>query len=307
MSALARAFRAARPFPHLVLDGFLDPGQAAAVAAEFPAAARLERAGDGYLGSRGVMRDLAAAGPASRALDRRLRSPGFLRWAGEVCGEPGLVRNPRGDCGGLFQDEHGLELDPHLDVNLTVPGHRRRASLFLYLNRDWRDEWGGALCLHSAPGRPPAARVRPAPGRAVLLACREDAWHSVSPVTLPPRRRAAGRRVLIVNLYSPTRAGDAPAHHSVWLPRPLPAGFAAGRRLAPGDASALRRLLARRDRLIAGLSPADAARREPLPGRFAGGYTLKAADRVELRRLFAGRDRALRRLYARQAAALSVL
>ena len=216
MSALVsrRAFREARPFGHAVIDGFLPPADFAALSAEAAALPARARA-DGYE-ARLLARDLRRAGPSASALDAALRSPALLARVAAATGEKDLIRDPESRCGGVFRDAHGSVLEPHLDVNCTVAGRRRRATLILYLHPRWERAWGGRLELYADPARSPARAIEPAPNRAVLLASNERSWHGIERIELPPSARALGRRALIVNFYGVARA---PRHLNTFVPR----------------------------------------------------------------------------------------
>ena len=292
-AALRRKFRAAEPFEHLVLDGFTDRSLGRALAAEFPAPDEMRLSGNYGSGQRAIYRALHRLGPGFQALDFLLRSASFLKWASGLAGTE-LMRNPANNCGGLFQDSQGMELDPHVDVNCTVPGHRRRLTLILYLNRRWRPEWGGALELYPDPARPARRKILPVFNRCVVLASHERAWHAFTKIRLPPARRATGRRALIVNLYGKIAvARDAAPHYNTWMPRPLPKHIEVGRKLTPRDMTELRGLLDRRDGLLREFSALTPARRpDALPVRIRPGATLAPADARAIRRAFALRKAA---------------
>ncbi len=263
----------------------------------------MEPLGDDAAGRRVGGRASPASVPRTRRRTpfsgRRTCSPGPSGLAGGA-----LVRNPAFSCGGLFQDFHGPGWEPHLDANCTVPGHRRRLTLLLYLNREWRPEWGGELELYAdARGFKPK-KIAPLFNRAVLLACHDRAWHGVAPISLPVARRREGRRALIVNFYGAERRDDAPMHYNRWLPRPLPKDLREGGRLTPREAAAAERSLDRRADILrelrslesavhGGAVPAAPARPRLLPGR-----PLSSAQARELRLLAARSDREIRRLYS---------
>lgn len=296
-----RGFRAAAPFPHLVSDGYLPAPLFAALSSEL-AGLRLSRRGPGYEW-RMIRRSIADLGPACARVEARLRSPETLAWARGIVGEPGLELGPW-TCGGLFRDGRGPGLDPHLDMNCTVPGRRRRATLILYVHPRWRPEWGGRLELFGDPGRPAEASVAPEPNRAVLLDSGEGTWHGVSPIVLPPEARATGRLALILNFYA---RGRAPRRLNVWMPRPGPAALRDGRALSPADRARLRDAYLRRlERLrplrALELAAAPRARQAALPGLPAS-HAWRRSPREACRRARAALtalDGELRRLYRRE-------
>lgn len=298
-SELRRSFRAAAPFRHAVLDSFLDPRLFSELTAEL-GRLKLSPRGPGYEWRR-IERSIRRLGPACGIVEDRLRAPELLAWMRTVVGEPGLVLSP-GTCGGLFRDGHGQELEPHLDVNCTMTGLRRRATLILYVHPLWQRRWGGALELFSDPSLPAAKEIEPAPNRAVLLASHESSWHGVSAIDLPPAARAVGRRALIVNFYGP---GRSPRRLTTWMPRPAPARLRGGADLTPEDWTTVRRLFARRlERLrelrVLELAAAPESRPQPLPeppAPLQAGRAPSAAATREARAALDALDAELRRLY----------
>jgi len=211
--ALAKRFRRNRPFEHLVFDGFTNEGIGSELLTELPPPGSM-LSGGGSRGRRFYLRDVAALGPSFKALDGFLRCAALLKWLRRITGHKSLIPNPRGDCGGLFYDECGMELAPHIDVNCTVPGRRRAATLLLYLNARWRPDWGGMLELSRGSGTPAKKEIPPSFNRCVLMASHENSWHGYRAIRTPPGG-PRGRWVLISNYYRLKRAKDTPPHYNV--------------------------------------------------------------------------------------------
>src|SRR5258708_31412501 len=90
-------------------------------------------------------------------------SPQFLDLIGEITGIPDLLFDPALYGGGTHENLHGQDLDPHVDFNYDEAQRlHRRLNLIVYLNKDWRTEWGGAPEPHSNPPRAGENRI-PAP------------------------------------------------------------------------------------------------------------------------------------------------
>jgi len=86
--------------------------------------------------------------------------------------------------GGFHVTEPGGYLSCHLDYDLSpvVPGKRRALNLIGFLNPEWREEWGGALCLCDPVGSV-VQRFIPKPGRLVAFETNDLSYHMVEPVT----------------------------------------------------------------------------------------------------------------------------
>ena len=257
-STYAARFRAARPFPHLVVDEFLEGAFCRRLQQEFPAfdpgQARNEL---GEIGRKAAFSGLAALGPAYAEFDRLLQSAEFLGLVSKLTGVADPLYDPDYIGGGAHLNLNGQDLDQHVDFNFHPRTHaHRRLNLLLYLNDEWREEWGGCLDLQSNPRgareRNEVARIVPRANRCVIFETSERSWHGFSRVAMPEDRADVGRRSIAVYFYTKERpAGEtAPSHGTVYVPPPLPEQFETGRTLTGDDVEELRILLRRRDTQI---------------------------------------------------------
>jgi hypothetical protein len=330
---LAARFRAGKPCRHVVVDGFLEPALARAVARDLPGP-NDECFTEGRHGGDGVAicRTPEKLGPGWARLDALTRSPEFLVWLGRACGVPGILRNTESSCGGLFRYVHDSEMDVHVDsndvdVHCAQVGHRRKINMLLYLTPGWREEWGGSFDLYAHPSRPPAKTVMPLFNRCVFFDSYRS-WHGVAPITLPRGKEHVARLALILNFYSTNRKGvpKAPPHYNILMPRPLPARLRPGKTPELADLVEISRLLSRRDARLGSLrglehsartgNPAPVSRTakaapfgflDALPPEVRPGKALTRRGYAALRRLFSQRDRELRRLYRGQYDAIQKL
>ena len=109
---LRRCFESARPFRHLVIDGFIDPSHCRELQATFPEfSAERARNELGEVGRKAVFTDLAAIGPAYARFDRLLGANAFRKWLSAVTGIPGLLYDPIYLGGGTHENLDGQDLD----------------------------------------------------------------------------------------------------------------------------------------------------------------------------------------------------
>ena len=111
--------------------------------------------------------------------------------------------------GGTHENLDGQELDPHIDFNY-MEGYKvhRRANLLLYLNKDWQEEWGGQIELHSNPRDVENNEITAFNvifNRAVIFETNEISWHGFPRVTLPANQSSRSRKCLSVYLYTKER------------------------------------------------------------------------------------------------------
>jgi Rps23 Pro-64 3,4-dihydroxylase Tpa1-like proline 4-hydroxylase len=257
-SAFAARFRSARPFPHLVIDEFLERGLCRTLQQQFPrfdpGRARNEV---GEIGRKAAYSDLPALGTAYAELDRLLQSPEFLDLIARLTGIASLEYDPEYVGGGVHLNLNGQNLDQHVDFNYHPrTGTHRRLNLLLYLNEEWHEDWGGCLELQSNPRGPKerneVVRIVPRANRCVIFETSERSWHGFSRVEMPESKAAVGRQSIAVYFYTKDRpAGEAaPAHGTVYVPPALPEHFEVGRKLTAQDVEELQILLRRRDTQI---------------------------------------------------------
>ena len=188
--ALASAYRDAQPFPHIVMEKFLDTELLRTVANAFPATG-----GKRYFNrSQERLKYQFHANESSSGLVRNLFSElngrAFLGFLEEMTGIQGLISDPYLDGGGLHLTQAGGYLGVHADFNLHGPMHvERRLNLLVYLNDDWHSEYGGALELWDRQMKGCAKKVEPLLGRAVVFSTNLDSFHGhPDPLSCPPQR-----------------------------------------------------------------------------------------------------------------------
>lgn len=103
-----------------------------------------------------------------------------------------LGHDPTQHGAGLQVTRPGGYLACHLDYDRhpKLPDKRRALNVIVFLNPDWREEWGGALCLCNPMGEV-VKRIYPAPGRLVAFECNDLSYHSVERITGPVERVTA--------------------------------------------------------------------------------------------------------------------
>ena len=187
---LAEKYQSATPFPHIVIDGFIEPDILKEVLAEFPASEdkscfdreqeRLKFQYQPHESPAGLTRNLFA----------ELNSQAFLGFLEELTGFDGLISDPYFEGGGLHETKHGGHLGVHADFN--IHGRlkvERKLNLLIYLNEDWEPSFGGQLELWDKGMVGCAAKIEPVFGRAVIFNTALDSFHGhPEPLNCPPDR-----------------------------------------------------------------------------------------------------------------------
>jgi hypothetical protein len=190
LDAVAREYRHAEPFPHVVLDDFLDPTVARQVLGEFPpidpsAWINWNHVNERKYGWRDRQHFPATIG---QVVDE-LNSPRFIARLERLTGIAGLLADPSLEGGGLHQSARGGYLNIHADFtgHPHRPTWRRRVNLLVYMNEGWQDEYGGHLEFWSRDVKRCVQRILPVFNRAVIFNTDADSFHGhPEPLACPP-------------------------------------------------------------------------------------------------------------------------
>lgn len=220
LAALADRFAGAEPFEHVVIDGFLRPGLARELADVFPGS----DAPFWYRYASPLERKLAYnkpdhTPPAIWSVLTALSSDAMVARLRALTGIAGLVADPSLHGGGMHCIGRDGKLDLHVDYAVhPVLGLERRLNLILYLNADWRPEWGGELELWDAEVARCQARIAPLLDRAVLFATGDRSVHGhPEPLRCPP---GVARKSLALYYVAPKRAATSERRRARFLARP---------------------------------------------------------------------------------------
>jgi hypothetical protein len=261
-------FARAEPFKHILVDDFFDDALARELLAQFPKPDEsISLNPYGAIGAKATHPDLSTLGGAYRTVHAYMGSPRFLAWLGEITGIEGLLYDEKNYGGGTHENFEGRDLRPHVDFNYhPVSKLHRRINLIVYLNDEWRPEWGGAIALHSDPRSPhdKVTEYQPLFNRCIVFETNERSWHGFERLNFPSDQKHRSRKSLSIYLYTRERPEEeAHAEHTTFfIPRSLPPRFAANHMLAARDVEELGELLGHRDRLIE-LHQREQGKREP--------------------------------------------
>lgn len=178
----------ARPFPHVVLDGLFPDEMLDLALAEFPSPGsdvwwRYENYHERKLEAQGEAR----IGADTSLLLYQFNSAPFLRFLEQLTGIEHLLPDPYFLGGGLHQIEPGGKLGIHADYSRhdRLP-LERRINVLIYLNRDWKEEYGGALELWGPHRDRCYERILPLFNRTVIFSITDWAYHGhPDPLTCP--------------------------------------------------------------------------------------------------------------------------
>lgn len=212
----------AQPFPHIVMDNFLPEYVLDDVLKEFPKPGEIkwqefENKSEKKLASTSELQ----MGDATRFLLYQLNSSTFISFLEKLTGINGIIPDPHFVGGGLHQIERGGYLKMHVDFNRhTRLKLDRRLNLLLYLNKDWKEEYGGHIQLWDKDMTRCEKKILPIFNRCVIFSTTDFSYHGhPDPLTCP---EGWTRKSLALYYYSNGRPAEEIAHddHStIFKPR----------------------------------------------------------------------------------------
>jgi hypothetical protein len=221
--ALSADYSFAEPFPSIVIDNFLPAEMVSGLRAHFPEA---DLPSD-------VVFDMGYAGHHKRQIlpadcDEYCRhafdffnSQPFLEFLEGLSSLQGLLPDPYFMGGGFHEISTGGKLGIHADFRINPQLHlSRRMNVIVYLNEDWRDEYGGSLELWSRDMKRKVKSIAPIVNRCVIFNTDADSYHGhPDPLNTPP---GVMRRSVALYYYTASKAvyEEVPNLSTMYVARP---------------------------------------------------------------------------------------
>ncbi len=174
-----KTYAQAEPFPHIYFDDFFDNDVVERVLKEFPRENDIDwiKYYDGHQ-KKLANENETNIGFFSRHVLYSLNSSLFLRFLEELTGIKNLISDPSLRGGGLHNIYQGGKLGVHVDFNKHEQyGLDRRLNLLLYLNKDWREEYGGHIELWDREVKKCVRSYLPKFNRVVIFSTTKTSFH----------------------------------------------------------------------------------------------------------------------------------
>ncbi len=212
----------ASPFPNVVIDGFLPEDVLDKVLQEFPGDDKEWRQQKAFYEQKNSMEIDTAFGPFTRHLMAQFNSSTFVNFLEKLTGITGIIPDPHFRGGGLHQIFPGGFLKVHADFNKQQRLNLdRRLNVLLYLNRDWKESYGGLFELWNQDMTRCEKRVLPLFNRLVVFSTTDVSFHGhPDPLTSP---EGTSRKSLALYYYTNGRPqGEATTkfHSTLFQRRP---------------------------------------------------------------------------------------
>jgi hypothetical protein len=214
-------YKQAKPFPHLVIDEFLPVEVLDRVLNEFPKATTFGwQSTDGPVASN-LPKSEGQMGETTYKLLLDLNSPTFIGFLEQLTDTDGIMADPallNNQLNTRQPDTRSLDASPSSDILLKgfAEPHcyarqylDRKLNLLIYLNKGWKEEYGGHLELWNAEMTRCEKRILPIFNRCVIFSTTDFSYHGhPEPLNCPD---GESRKLLMLSYYS--RTGDRNQPH----------------------------------------------------------------------------------------------
>ena len=217
---LTADYAAGDPFPHIVIDDFLPEGVVDLCLSNFPG----KTDSDSMSFDRNQERFKTSfhpdnLEPSLRSLFYAFNSRPFIRVVENITGISGLIPDPDFLGGGFHEINTGGHLSMHADFN----HHKRldlerRVNVLIYLNHDWKEEYGGQLELWRTDMSERVQSIVPVANRCVMFTTTASSMHgNPQPVSHPD---GVSRKSIALYYYTATWDTQRPSKTTQFKPRP---------------------------------------------------------------------------------------
>ena len=213
----------AQPFPHIVIDNFFPEEVLNDILTEYPKAGDIDwQKFENKAEKKLANKHERYMGDHTRSLLYQLNSSTFISFLETLTGIGGIIPDPHFEGGGLHQIERGGYLKVHADFNRhTRMRLDRRLNLLLYLNKDWKEEYGGHLELWDTAMTRCEKKILPIFNRFVLFTTTDFTYHGHPEPLMCPEGWT--RKSLALYYYTngrPASEGTGKEHSTLFQARP---------------------------------------------------------------------------------------
>ena len=176
----------AKPFPHIVINDFLQESILENVLNEFKDFKQWGYDNSNYSKDHQVNKffapwdksGLTTLPTTTKTVLEYFNSPEFLKILENLTGISDLIPDDKFIGGGMHKIESGGKLSVHVDsTKHQDTGNYRRINLLLYLNKEWKEEWGGSLQLWDKDVKNLVNEIKPLFNRAVIFNTGINTYH----------------------------------------------------------------------------------------------------------------------------------
>jgi Rps23 Pro-64 3,4-dihydroxylase Tpa1-like proline 4-hydroxylase len=224
IAQLTSEFQNAVPYKHIVADNFLKEDIANQLYDNFPSIEKLNKHYKGLNENKSEGSNFSDFHPVFAQVRKDFMSPEFAKWMETVTGIKDVFITDDNLGTGLHQGTDGSFLDIHVDFNIHhIKNVHRRLNMLIYLNKNWKPEYGGAMEMWNADMSKLVKAVPCNFNRCLVFETSEISYHGYSKITLPPGET---RKSFYTYFYTQLPANaNLKYHDTVFKPKPEDTAF----------------------------------------------------------------------------------
>jgi hypothetical protein len=187
----AEEYKNNKPFPHIYFDDFLPLEAAEAALRDFPEPKQITWSEFNNPNEKKLAFDVVEKLPPTvRDVLYFLNSRPMIEFLEVLTGIQGVIPDPYFVGGGLHQIKRGGKLGVHADFNYhTKYKLDRRINLLIYMNKDWKEEYGGHFELWNQDMSSAEKKLLPLFNRCAIFSTTSFSYHGhPTPLSCPPDR-----------------------------------------------------------------------------------------------------------------------
>jgi len=183
---LVADFKDAKPCKHVVLPNFLNEDFATTIYENFPKLDSLKVIRKSINENKSEDYHFERFHPNFSILKKALAQPEFIKIVEQITGINGLVTTNDALGAGVHQGGNGSYVDVHIDSNFNpMENLWRRLNLLIYLNKNWKPEYGGELELWDQKMTKCETNIPCDWNRAVIFLTDETTPHGYRKINVP--------------------------------------------------------------------------------------------------------------------------
>ncbi|SRR5579883_547957 len=211
----SKLFSTATPFPHIVIDNFLNESVANALVEDCPRTSSMHRCRHYLFANKHELSSWDSLSDAFYSLHQDLLSHEFQLFMRAISGEDVFMDSKFP--GDLHQGSDGGFLNMHTDFNLHPVENTwlHRLNVMIYLNKNWQQHYGGYLQLRLGL-KGAIQEIAPVFNRCIIMLSDNTTYHGYTKLNLP---QGVTRKSIVVNFYKEESSQKVPFRRvTTWAP-----------------------------------------------------------------------------------------
>lgn len=183
-----KTFKSSEPFPNVTIDNLFCKNLMNSIVDNYPLDVELNWwKYDNIFEKKLAFNNIEKLHSSFRTYFNLINSLDFVRKLEKLTGISNLIADPSLYGGGLHRIKNGGKLDIHADFNYhKITGWKRRLNIITFLNRNWKEEYGGHTELWNKEMTHCVKRILPIFNRTIIFEVNPDSYHGhPHPLTCP--------------------------------------------------------------------------------------------------------------------------